>query len=296
MFLAAITVTAAADYSTERIAAWARPDQRNLADWDLAMSRRNSYVAVIEGAIAGFSDVSADGHVEMMFVSPQHARRGVGRKLLGTLEARAIDAGARRMSADVSITARPFFVRHGFLVAAEQHPVAAGVEMTNYRMIKPLKPLPERLRLPAGYLQPSGELPTLSWQSTAERLRTASCYWLATASRDGVPHTVPVWGVWVDHALYFDGIGTARWARNLLENPAAVAHLESAEQVVIVDGVVEDVTPGPELGAEIVAAHKIKYPAGPTPVPERGSYRLQPKSIKAWSLSRWPHDATLWRY
>jgi hypothetical protein len=34
---------------------------------------------------------------------------------------------------------RPFFERHGFTVDAEQHPVRAGVELTNYKMRKELR-------------------------------------------------------------------------------------------------------------------------------------------------------------
>lgn len=148
VFVAAVTVTASADYSTEQIAAWARPERRNAADWDRAMSGRNSYVALIDGEIAGFSDVSANGYIDMMFVAPKHARHGVARTLLMTLETNARESGTKCLSADVSITARPFFERQGFTVVAEQHPLIAGVRLTNFRMTKPLEPSERRLRDP----------------------------------------------------------------------------------------------------------------------------------------------------
>ncbi|WP_203580351.1 GNAT family N-acetyltransferase [Microbacterium hibisci] len=138
IFLAAITETAAADYSPEQVQAWARPDRRNLTEWDAARKSRNTYVAVIGGEVVGFSDVAETGYIDMMFVSPTHARRGVARTLLTTLEQRARDAGASRLTADVSITARPFFERAGFQVVAEQHPVTGGVQMTNFHMAKSL--------------------------------------------------------------------------------------------------------------------------------------------------------------
>lgn len=47
--------------------------------------------------------------------------------------------GTPALSAEVSITARPFFERHGFTVEAEQHPVKAGVELTHYKMRKELR-------------------------------------------------------------------------------------------------------------------------------------------------------------
>ncbi|NMM24857.1 MAG: GNAT family N-acetyltransferase [Phycicoccus sp.] len=80
-----------------------------------------------------------DGYVDMMFVSPRHQRRGVARQLLAHVEAHARSEGIPALSADVSITARPFFERHGFTVEAEQHPVKAGVELTNDKMRRELR-------------------------------------------------------------------------------------------------------------------------------------------------------------
>lgn len=136
LFLEAITVTAAADYSPEQIAAWARPGSRDLTDWDLQLRDRNTVVAVVLGEIAGFSDVGDDGYVDRMFVSPRFARRGVGRALLIELEERARHSGASRLYSNVSITARPLFERQGFRVDAEQRPVVDGVALTNFRMSK----------------------------------------------------------------------------------------------------------------------------------------------------------------
>lgn len=138
VFLAAITETAAADYSTEQIRAWADAENRELSAWDEAMQARNSYVATVDGSVAGFSDVSADGYIDMMFVSPRHLHQGIARRLLAHIEAYARQKRMVELSADVSITARPFFERHGFVVEAEQHPSRAGVQLTNFRMRKKL--------------------------------------------------------------------------------------------------------------------------------------------------------------
>lgn len=138
VFLEAITVLAAVDYTPEQISAWARPEKRDLDEWDRSMLARGSYVALVGGEVAGFSDVSVDGYVDMMFVSPRFARRGVARELLLFLEALAQRSSTRELFANVSITARPFFEALGFRVEAEQHPVVEGVALTNFRMIKEL--------------------------------------------------------------------------------------------------------------------------------------------------------------
>ena len=137
-FLEAITETAAADYSPEQVAAWARPEQRTVPEWDRAMQSRNSYVALLEKQITGFSDVDSEGHIDMMFVSPRHSRRGVASALLTHLQDHALVHGLHGLSVDASITARPFFERHGFAVVSKQYPVTAGVQMTNFRMTKVL--------------------------------------------------------------------------------------------------------------------------------------------------------------
>ncbi|WP_241981186.1 GNAT family N-acetyltransferase [Cryobacterium algoritolerans] len=138
IFLAAVTETAAADYSPEQIQAWARPEAREQSAWHTAMQERNSYVTTMDGTPAGFSDVDSEGYIDMMFVAPRYLRRGVARQLIDHVEARARQEHLTELTADVSITARPFFERSGFTVEAEQHPVTAGVRLTNYKMKKKL--------------------------------------------------------------------------------------------------------------------------------------------------------------
>jgi putative acetyltransferase len=138
VFVEAVTRTAAADYTPEQVEVWARPDDRRIEEWDQDRLRVDTFVAVIDECVAGFSDVSAGGYIDMMFVSPRHGRRGVGHALMTFLEQRALAAGADQMSADVSLTARRFFEAHGFVVEVEQHPVIDGVQMTSFHMTKPL--------------------------------------------------------------------------------------------------------------------------------------------------------------
>ena len=133
-------VTAAADYTPEQVRAWARSELRDISVWDQAMRRRNSYVALVGKHIAGFSDVSRSGHIDMIFVAPRFARQGVARKLMTFLEKQARNYSANQLTADVSITARGFFESSGFHIEAERHPVTNGVALTNFRMVKELEP------------------------------------------------------------------------------------------------------------------------------------------------------------
>ena len=140
VFLDAVTVTAANDYSPEQVSAWSAPQERDLTEWNLARTGLGTVVAIIDGELAGFSDVSADGYIHMMFVASRFGRRGVAHDLLAALEQRAHSLGVSSLSTNASITARPFFERNGFVVVAEQFPVTRGVGMRNFRMAKPLPP------------------------------------------------------------------------------------------------------------------------------------------------------------
>src|SRR5215208_2883151 len=55
-----------------------------------------------------------------------------------------------------------------------------------------------------------GRASALSWEGTSDRLGRARAYWLATTNPVGTPHVTPVWGVWLDGYLWFDGLPTTR--------------------------------------------------------------------------------------
>ncbi len=100
----------------------------------------------------------------------------------------------------------------------------------------------------------------------------------------------PVWGVWVDNACYFDGIYTARWARNLAENPLAWVHLESGTDVVIVDGTFDEATADADECRATSAAWDAKDGrVRPDPSGD-GIYRVRPRVVRAWT--QFPDDAT----
>jgi Pyridoxamine 5'-phosphate oxidase len=85
---------------------------------------------------------------------------------------------------------------------------------------------------------PPGDL--LPWSWAEQQLVTARHYWIATTRPDGRPHCRPVWGVWLPDGFWFSTGSLAR--HNLLTNPQITVHLESGDQVVIVEGVAAAMT------------------------------------------------------
>ncbi len=156
------------------------------------------------------------------------------------------------------------------------------------------EPRASRAFMPPVPSDPESTEGMIPWSRVRERLERAQNYWLATTRPDGRPHVVPVWGAWLDEALYFDGLRTNRWARNIAANPAIAVHLESGDDVVIIEGMVEVVTTDEELGAHIVAVYASKYD-DPFPQPATpGIFRLRPRTARAWT-ENW-EDATRWHF
>lgn len=158
-----------------------------------------------------------------------------------------------------------------------------------------VEPTAGRPQAPPNYGFGKNSARMLPWSHAVERLERARYYWIATTRPDGRPHVTPLWGVWVDDALYCDGLPTTHWARNLTANPSVTVHLDNGDDVVILEGVVEDLSTDTELGARIVEAWKAKYgrlepdPAG------SGILRLRPRSARAWS-SESLEDGTRWSF
>jgi GNAT superfamily N-acetyltransferase len=71
---------------------------------------RNFYVAVDEGLVVGTGMLTvANGQVDAIFVRPSHMGRGIGRKMLQSLEALARDHGLVSMRLDATLNAAPFY-------------------------------------------------------------------------------------------------------------------------------------------------------------------------------------------
>ena len=146
-------------------------------------------------------------------------------------------------------------------------------------------PTVKRPRFPAGYVENPKAL--LSWDQVQQRLVDARNYWLCTVRPDGRPHAMPVWGVWADGKLYWDGSPETRHARNLAANPQIVVHLESGDQVVVVEGFSQPAPkPAAALGEVLAGEYARKYEGyapAPTTWDEGGLYVVTPRSALAWT-------------
>lgn len=99
-------------------------------------------------------------------------------------------------------------------------------------------PKPSRPLMP-GYGLPESKKGLLPWKWAEQRLRKSHNYWITTVKPDGSPHTMVVWGLWLNGAFLFSTGRKSRKARNLAKNKRCVVCTEKAEEAVIVQGVAE---------------------------------------------------------
>ena len=156
-----------------------------------------------------------------------------------------------------------------------------------------------RPRFPEGYGIPEHNEGLLPWNFIEERMSAAKNYWITTATRKGKPAATPVWGAWLEGKLYFDGSPATRRGRNISNNPKVIVHLESGDEVVILEGeaVILKSAPDRDLAQILSKAYTAKYgPLGYAPGPESwdrgGLFVFTPRIAMAWA--KFPQDVTRW--
>jgi hypothetical protein len=137
-----------------------------------------------------------------------------------------------------------------------------------------------------------GEL--LPWARVNEWLEASRNYWICTTRPDGRPHAKPVWGLWLEGMLLFSTDPNSVTGRNLAAGSPLSAHLESGDQVAILEGDTERVE-DPDLLARFADRYDEKYGIrvdvanDSTPI-----IALRPTVILSWEESDYPETATRW--
>lgn len=125
------------DYTTEQINAWI--DRASPSRWQELFTSDLLFVAAEETTsfqLAGFTSFNRQGYLHSMFVLPQNQRKGIATLLLNYAEDSMCRNHIPSLFAEVSLTARPFFEKHGFVAEEKQLIKVNGVEMINFRMRK----------------------------------------------------------------------------------------------------------------------------------------------------------------
>jgi pyridoxine/pyridoxamine 5'-phosphate oxidase len=109
-----------------------------------------------------------------------------------------------------------------------------------------------------GYGLPKGTKGLLPWSWADRRLARSHNYWISTTRPEGNPHTMIVWGLWLDRRFCFSTGAQSRKARNLATNPNCVVCTEHANEAVILEGTAQ-LTNDPTLVKRFAKLYQAKY-------------------------------------
>ncbi len=127
------------DYTRDELEAWApsnaydeQSHEKDAKRWHKIMP----FVVAQHGGAIGFAELLEDGRINCFFVHHEHHGKGVGKMLLKACEEEARRLTYERLSAQVSITAKPFFEKMGFCVVKPVLCDIKGLMMKFYDMEK----------------------------------------------------------------------------------------------------------------------------------------------------------------
>jgi putative acetyltransferase len=137
LFTEAVHNLTATHYDAAQRLAWA-PRPPDFDYWRNRFSTIHTLVADDDGSATGFIGYADHGHIDLLFVSPAYARRGVAGALYREAEAALRLSGVRDVFTEASLAARPFFERQGFAVVREETVGRRGARLRRYAMRKRL--------------------------------------------------------------------------------------------------------------------------------------------------------------
>ena len=124
------------DYTPEQVECWAaRGEEAGI--WEGRINEQYFILAEENNTILGFAALKLSGYLNSMFVHKDYQGKGVASFLLKKIEEYARMKDISEITADVSITAQPFFSKKAYVILDKQT-VCIGISMTNYKMSKVL--------------------------------------------------------------------------------------------------------------------------------------------------------------
>ncbi|ESU22750.1 alpha/beta hydrolase fold protein [Flavobacterium enshiense DK69] len=145
LFVDTITTVCTNDYNDQQIKVWTSGAEDEERWFDMLS---NQFVLVAEDAekIIGFCTLDKGNYVDLMYVHKDYQGQGIASRLYSEIEKEAIKIGNKRLTSDVSITARPFFEKVGFKVVTKQIVVRKGIELINFKMSKELTNMQTKIK------------------------------------------------------------------------------------------------------------------------------------------------------
>ena len=133
----------------------------------------------------------------------------------------------------------------------------------------------------------------LDWSWARERLTQSHNYVIVTVRPDGRPHAMGMHGLWFEDAFYFGTGESTRKAKNLASNSNCILINERLDELVIVEGVAEQVGYA-ALAAALSEASKKKYGWGIDPGKGGMVFKVTPRVVFALPEKQFATAPTRW--
>lgn len=137
LFSFTIRSVASKDYSAQEIASWSE-GAKNTDNWLKRIDTHYYLLVKVNDILAGMASLDKSGYLDVIYVHPNHQGEGIASSLLDKMEKRAQYDGHSVIKSDVSITAKPFFLKKGYSVIKPQLVLCRGVVLRNYHVEKKL--------------------------------------------------------------------------------------------------------------------------------------------------------------
>jgi putative acetyltransferase len=135
LFRETLTSVCRSDYNREQIPVWVASAE-NKQNWLHRIKKQYFLIAELDDMITGFGSIENGDYIDLLYVHKDYLRQGIANRLLSELENVSGRMRKSLITADVSITAKPFFEKHGYKTIKEQKNILDGVEIINFKMIK----------------------------------------------------------------------------------------------------------------------------------------------------------------
>src|ERR1700730_2387027 len=161
------------------------------------------------------------------------------------------------------------------------------------------EPKPSRPQM-SGYGLPKSTKGLLPWKWAEQRMRKSHNYWITTVKPDGSPHTMVVWGLWLDVAVLFSTGRRRPQSRHLAENARCVVCTEQAQEAVIVEGIAEIAEAA--VRREFLKKYKPKYNFDMAGMEQdilsmkEPVFSVRPQVVFGLSEKNFVGSATRWRF
>jgi pyridoxine/pyridoxamine 5'-phosphate oxidase len=135
----------------------------------------------------------------------------------------------------------------------------------------------------------------LTWSWARKQLEKSREYWISTVRPDGSPHTMIVWGLWINNQFLFSTGKHSVKARNLAGNNRCTLGSDDAAAAVIVEGTAEPLADA-SIRKQFFPRYEKKYKFDMSGMQEEPIFAVRPLVAFGLREKDFSKSATRWKF